>query len=61
MGPDDVVFVQYSGHGSQMRAAIPGDEGDGLDETIVPSDAREPDDPARKDITDNEINEVARV
>jgi hypothetical protein len=56
VGPDDVVFVGYSGHGSQMREAIAGSEPDGLDETIVPGDAREPDNPDRKDITDNELN-----
>ena len=61
VGPDDVVFVQYSGHGSQMKAAIPGSEGDDLDETIVPADARAPDDPARKDITDKEINRFLRT
>ena len=57
-GPDDVVFVHYSGHGSQMREAIPGSEPDGLDETIVPGDARGRTTPTRKDITDNELNRL---
>jgi hypothetical protein len=58
VGPDDVVFVQYSGHGSQVPAARRGDEGDSLSETIVPSDARDPSDTGpRRDITDDEIYE----
>jgi hypothetical protein len=57
-GPDDVVFVQYSGHGSQVPEAIPGSAGNQLSETIVPSDARNPaDNGPRKDITDDEIHQ----
>jgi hypothetical protein len=57
-GPDDVVFVQYSGHGSQVPEAIPGSAGNQLSETIVPSDARNPADHGpRKDITDDEIHQ----
>ncbi|WP_343426569.1 hypothetical protein [Candidatus Amarolinea dominans] len=49
----DTVFIQYSGHGSQMRD-VHGDEEDGMDETILPHDTR---DPGRQvfDITDDEI------
>ena len=58
VGPDDVVFVQYSGHGSQVPATVPGSEGDNLDETIVPCDARNPAEHGpRKDITDNQIHQ----
>ena len=51
----DTVFIQYSGHGSQMRD-VHGDEEDGMDETILPHDTR---DPGRQvfDITDDEIKE----
>jgi hypothetical protein len=50
----DIVVFHYSGHGSQMKD-VSGDELDGLDETIVPHDSR---DPAGKvfDISDDEIN-----
>ncbi len=52
-GADDTVFIQYSGHGSQMRD-VHGDEEDGMDETILPHDTR---DPGRQvfDINDDEI------
>jgi hypothetical protein len=40
-GPGDVVFFQYSGHGSQARSQDP-NEPDGYDETLVPHDARTP-------------------
>jgi hypothetical protein len=53
VGPDDVVVVHYSGHGSQMTD-VEGDEPDGLDETIVPSDSgRAPHE--NRDIKDDEI------
>ncbi|MFL6231920.1 MAG: caspase family protein [Thermoanaerobaculia bacterium] len=52
-GPEDVVVVHYSGHGSQMTD-LEGDEPDGLDETIVPSDSgRAPHE--NRDIKDDEI------
>eukprot|EP01062_Namystynia_karyoxenos_P074933 TRINITY_DN72007_c0_g1_i1.p2 TRINITY_DN72007_c0_g1~~TRINITY_DN72007_c0_g1_i1.p2 ORF type:complete len:395 (+),score=126.00 TRINITY_DN72007_c0_g1_i1:86-1186(+) len=35
--PGDVLFVHYSGHGSQMRDTT-GDEEDGKDETLCPDD-----------------------
>src|SRR5271166_2046381 len=49
----DVVFFQYSGHGSQMTDRE-GDEPDGMDETIVPYDSGRDPYPNR-DITDDEI------
>ncbi|MFQ5858615.1 MAG: caspase family protein [Anaerolineae bacterium] len=53
IGADDIVVIQYSGHGSQMRDRE-GDEPDGFDETIVPHDSGRGSDPNR-DITDDEI------
>jgi hypothetical protein len=50
--PDDVVYFHYSGHGSQVRDRD-GDEADGLDETIVAHDSRQPGVP---DITDDELD-----
>lgn len=53
-GPEDVVYLHYSGHGSQVKD-VSGDEPDGLDETLIPHDGRTPDVP---DITDDEIDEL---
>lgn len=50
---NDIVALVYSGHGSQMRDRE-GDEADGWDETIVPSDSGRGTQPNR-DITDDEI------
>ena len=52
--PDDVVYVHYSGHGSQVQD-LNGDESDGLDETIVPQDGRSGDVP---DIVDDELDVI---
>ncbi len=49
---DDIVFIHYSGHGSQAPDTN-GDEEDGYDETIVPHDARTE---GVADITDDELN-----
>ncbi len=51
--PDDMVVFHYSGHGSQMRDRE-GDEPDGWDETIMPSDSGRGD-KENRDITDDEI------
>lgn len=48
--PGDSLFFSFSGHGSQKRA-IYGDEDDGLDETILPTDYK-----YAGQITDNELN-----
>jgi len=53
-GPDDIVYIHYSGHGSQVED-LSGDEADGADETICPRDARTPGIP---DITDDEIDAI---
>lgn len=50
---DDLVVFHYSGHGSQMRDRE-GDEPDGWDETIMPSDSGRGD-KENRDITDDEI------
>ncbi len=54
--PDDVIYIHYSGHGSQVRDTN-GDEADedGMDETICPQDARTPNVP---DITDDELDQI---
>ncbi|HEY6597752.1 MAG TPA: caspase family protein, partial [Pseudomonadales bacterium] len=52
--PDEVVYVHYSGHGSQVQD-LNGDESDGLDETIVPQDGRGGDVP---DIVDDELDVI---
>ena len=48
----DIVVFHYSGHGSQLKDQPEGDETDGLDETLVPSDS---DRHGSKDIRDDEI------
>lgn len=50
-GPEDQVYVHYSGHGSQVKD-LNGDESDGLDETLVPHDGRTE---GIADITDDEL------
>jgi hypothetical protein len=53
-GEGDAVLVHYSGHGSQV-VDRDGDEDDGLDETLFPSDSgRAPD--SNRDILDDEIH-----
>ena len=52
-GPQDTVYIHYSGHGSQV-ADLNGDEPDDqLDETLVPQDGRTGTVP---DITDDELD-----
>jgi hypothetical protein len=53
-GPNDTVYVHYSGHGSQVQD-LNGDEDDGLDETLVPHDGRTPGVP---DILDDELDSL---
>lgn len=52
--PGDQALFFFSGHGSQMTDRE-GDEGDGLDETLVPCDSARSPGPNR-DITDDEIH-----
>jgi len=51
---DDIVFIHFSGHGSQAPDTN-GDEQDGFDETILPYDSRTP---GIADITDDELNSL---
>ena len=52
---NDVVYIHFSGHGSQVKD-FDGDEGtDGKDETLVPADGRTPGIP---DITDDELERI---
>lgn len=53
-GPDDVVHIHFSGHGSYTKD-LSGEERDKYDETILPYDARTGEVP---DITDDEINAI---
>ena len=50
-GPGDVVYLHFSGHGSQV-SDLNGDEEDGADETLVPHDGRTE---GVMDITDDEL------
>lgn len=55
---DDVVYVQYSGHGQQMTD-VHNDETDGLDECWIPYDAYRKPSPhyhGEKHLTDDELN-----
>ena len=56
-GQDEEVLIYFSGHGSQMTDREQ-DEGDGLDETLVPFDSGRSD-AENRDITDDEINHWA--
>jgi hypothetical protein len=40
VGPDDFVYLHYSGHGSQQPTKTPETETDGLDEILLPADSR---------------------
>ncbi len=54
-GPNDTVYVHYSGHGSQVED-LNGDElDDHLDETLVPQDGRSD---GVRDITDDELDAI---
>jgi hypothetical protein len=54
-GPDDVVYIHYSGHGSQVQDLNGDEPDDQLDETIVPQDGRTEGVP---DITDDELEAI---
>jgi hypothetical protein len=54
-GPDDVVYIHYSGHGSQVEDLNGDEKDDGLDETITPHDGRMAGIP---DITDDRLGEI---
>jgi hypothetical protein len=50
-GPNDTVYLHYSGHGSEVED-LSGDEEAGLDQTLVPQDGRSG---AVRDIVDDEL------
>lgn len=54
-GPSDIVYVHYSGHGSQVEDLSGDETDDHLDETLVPHDGRTPNVP---DITDDELEAI---
>lgn len=55
--PGDLIFVTFSGHGSQMWDES-GDENDGLDETLAPADVESLN--TDHDISDDEMDEWLR-
>ena len=57
-GPNDVVYIHYSGHGYQVKDLNGDEPDDQLDETIVPTDGRTENVP---DITDDELEEGLQV
>ncbi len=54
-GPNDTVYVHYSGHGSQVEDLNGDEPDDHLDETLVPQDGRSGD---VRDITDDELDAI---
>jgi hypothetical protein len=54
-GPNDTVYVHYSGHGSQVEDLNGDEPDDHLDETLVPQDGRSAD---VRDITDDELDAI---
>ncbi len=55
VGENDVAYIHYSGHGSQVEDVNGDEDGDQLDETIVPHDGRMEGVP---DITDDELEAI---
>jgi hypothetical protein len=53
VGPNDAAYFHFSGHGSRIED-FSGDETDGIDETIIPHDARQAGIP---DILDDELDQ----
>jgi hypothetical protein len=60
--PGDVVVFFFAGHGQRVKERIPGNEPDGKDETLVPSDylTQREEDGARTNIIDDEIGELLK-
>ena len=54
-GPNDTVYVHYSGHGSQIEDLNGDEPDDHLDETLVPQDGRTA---GVRDITDDELDAI---
>jgi len=54
-GPNDSLYIHYSGHGSQVPDGNGDEPADGFDETLVPHDGRSP---SIADITDDELAEI---
>ncbi len=54
-GPNDAVYVHYSGHGSQVEDLNGDEQDDQLDETLVPQDGRTGE---VRDITDDELDAI---
>lgn len=54
-GPNDTIYIHYSGHGSQVEDLNGDEPDDKLDETLVPQDGRTGSVP---DITDDELDAI---
>ncbi len=55
VGPNDTVYIHYSGHGSQVKDLNGDEKDDGKDETLVPQDGRSG---KVRDITDDELDQI---
>lgn len=57
--PGDRVLIYFSGHGTQITD-LNGDEGDGLDEALMPSDSRAMTGPSSNLLLDDDIDALLR-
>jgi hypothetical protein len=55
-GKDDLIYIHYSGHGSQVEDRNGDEKDDNMDETLVPQDSRTSDEV--RDITDDELAQI---
>lgn len=57
-GRGDTLLFFYAGHGSRLTDDSEFDQASGSFDTILPTDARDPDDPGRGDILDRELRGI---